>query len=345
MVSDLPSAVTAHAQKALDGKPLPRFDEPVNDPVGSTPLRRPGSVRRTMSIDTHWPEGVKGPSRYIGICRDILTPSGQEEEQLLAQATLYATCTGREIESISADPAPPRLQDLVNVRAGGRLRNALSDVIPEDKAAGSPLYLLLDDMAGATLVSTWAPSQWPEYAMPSVPDYSMQGVCIGFRPGSSALDAQGHARPSQNTARVIALTNADDPSGWHALPELRGVTFRRARRVDVWRQGHDLLVESHFQDSASAPDGGDRIAIHEYLLTAGIGPDGKLDFVHARPGTLPFSECRAAPANLSKLIGTPVNALRQTVLETLRLTHGCTHLNDMVRSLAEVPLLALALKE
>jgi hypothetical protein len=44
------------------------------------------------------------------------------------------------------------------------------------------------------------------------------------------------------------------------------------------------------------------------------------------------------------MIGTPLRELRQEVLERLRGTLGCTHLNDVLRALAEVPqMLAKAL--
>lgn len=343
-MAEKPPAEPSGDQLALDGRPLPRFDRQANDPIGTTPARRAGSVRRTMSIDTHWPSGIEGEAQYFGRCRDILTPEGSGQFRLLAEATLVAACAGREIKRISAYPCPARLQDLVGVRAGGQMREALASAIPEEKQYGVPLYLLLDDMAGATLVSRWATSQWPEHAASTVPDFSMEGVCIGFRPGSSALDEQGRARASQNTARVVPLRNEADPMGWHDLPALEGVNFRRARRIDLWPEHDGLRVESHFQDSASAPDGGNRIAIHEYLLEARIGPDGRLQAVEAKAGTLPYRECRAAPANLNALSGTPTDALREIVLEKLKLTHGCTHLNDMMRSLAEVPALASNLR-
>jgi hypothetical protein len=297
-----------------------------------------------MTIDVQWPDGKDAPGLYSGACRDFLTGSSESGSRILAEATLKAVCSNREIIQITATPTPHNLQDLVGVRAGGHLRKALSLAVPEEREAASPLYLLLDDLAGATLVSGWSFSQWPDadpaYAATSVPTRSMAGVCIGFRPGSSALDADGRVRPSQNTARVVPLANPEDPVGWHDFADYQGINFRRARRIDVWQDGPTLIVESHFQDSASAPDGGSRVAIHEYLVEARIDEDGTLSKLTARPGTLPFPECRAAPVNLDSLIGTPASELRDIVLDKLSLTSGCTHLNDVIRSLAEVPRLA-----
>jgi Protein of unknown function (DUF2889) len=47
-----------------------------------------------------------------------------------------------------------------------------------------------------------------------------------------------------------------------------------------------------------------------------------------------------AVANVGRLVGTPLTRLRTVVLERLRTTGGCTHLNDALRALAEVPILA-----
>jgi len=329
---------------SLTGKPLPEYDEPIHAPVGTTPPRRAASVRRTMSIDVHWPEGAGSAGHYLGRCRDVLTRTTGSQPELLGEAEVNVIAADRQLQSISATPTPPRLQQLVGVRAGGHLRNALAETVPEEKAAGTPLYLVLDDMAGTTLVSRWAFSRWIDdwmsVAMAPAMRPTMEGVCIGFRPGASSLDNDGRSKPGQNASRVIPLPNPADPQGWHELPRFEGVNFRRARRIDVWREGDETVVESHFQDSASAPDGGDRWAIHEYLLNARIGPDGRVRVLEALPGTLPYASCRAAPVNNEVLIGTHARDLRDVVLERLKFTGGCTHLNDMLRSLAEAPILA-----
>lgn len=332
---------------SLSGEPLPHFDEPIRSPVGTTPPRRPGSVRRTMSIDVHWPEGDRGPGHYHGRARDILTPPGADGTPpapvLLGEAEARLVIADRRIATITAQPSPPRLQQLVGLVPRGELRRALAADLAEEKAAGTLLYLMLDDLAGAALVGGWAISTAGDPAGANAqrerPRAQMEGVCMGFRPGSSSLDPAG-PRGRSNTSRVVPLPNPLDPAGWHALPEHDGPTFRRARRIEVWREGAELIVETHFQDSASAPDGGLRQAIHEYLLRARIGADGVVQAIETTPGTLPFPSCRAAPVNNAVLIGTPARALRETVLDRLRLTSGCTHLNDTLRSLAETEVLA-----
>ena len=66
---------------------------------------------------------------------------------------------------------------------------------------------------------------------------------------------------------------------------------------------------------------------------------GKLLLIAAQPRVLPYPECPAAAGNIARLIGLPLASLRQQVLVMLRRELGCTHLNDALRALAEVPAL------
>lgn len=338
---------------SLAGTPLPRFDRAPSNPMGASPPRRPGSARRTSSIDVAWPDGRDGLAAIAADARDILTPLIGGVPQVLAQDHADIRADHRVIRSVASMPPRPQLAQLAGARAGGHLRAALDAALHEERLAGTPLYLLLDDLAGATLVAPWAWSRWSDDWMPTRSREEiethlsqMEGICIGFRPGSGALGQDGRPRPEQNATRVPPLPHPDDVEGWHALPDRGGVNFRRARRIDVWREDGLIHIDSAFQDSASAPDGGDRIAIHEYRLTATADGDAKILLsVAATAGTLPFAECPAAPSNIVAMIGTPLRELRQAVLLTLRRTAGCTHLNDAVRALAEVPRLAASLAE
>ena len=55
---------------------------------------------------------------------------------------------------------------------------------------------------------------------------------------------------------------------------------------------------------------------------------------------LPFPECQWAPEHVVLLIGQPVRSFRTDVQTTLTELQACTHLNDMLRCLTEVPALA-----
>jgi len=58
------------------------------------------------------------------------------------------------------------------------------------------------------------------------------------------------------------------------------------------------------------------------------------------PLILPFRECPGASMKAARMVGQNVADFRQAVLDTLVGTLGCTHLNDVLRALADVPTLA-----
>lgn len=310
-------------------------------------------MRRTSSIETTWPEGFGKPMLMQGRARDLLTPADGGAPTVLAEDhfTILASPT-REILSIEVSPDRPHAQGLVGVRAGGASRMALNEIMAEERVRGTPLFLLLDDFAGASLVAGWVWSRW-------IPDWSerarasglqstsgrrgkMEGVCTGFAPGSSALEPDGAGEmKNQNCMPVPSMVHPDDPLGWHELRVQDGVGKRRARRVDVWREGDALAVDIGFQDSGTSPAGGDRIAIHEYMVKARAEGDPMiLTELSADPRILPFAECPGAPAHAQRMVGTRISDMRAAVLDTLPGILGCTHLNDVLRSMAEAPILA-----
>ena len=293
-----------------------------------------------------WPGGWGTPLRLSGRARDIVTPLDGGAPVVLSEATVVVGIGAeREIRSIEATPMRPGIAHLVGYRGGGNLRQALVDHVPDERRDGTPLYLLLDDVAGATLIATFAWSRWGDEwrndAEGRPRSRKMIGVCAGFRPGSGSLDADGNSNMAlaHNVAPVDSLVHADDPLGWHELPELPPVAMRRARRIDV-TVGDVIEIDAMFRDSAGVPDGG-HVAVHEYHLTATADRGtGELLTIVAEPRVLPYRECPAAAANVTRLVGSPLSELRSIVLEQLRTTDSCTHLNDAMRALAEVPVLA-----
>lgn len=332
------------------GEPLPTFAAAPHDPAGYSPVRRRASARRTSSIDAVWPEGRNGVGEFFGHARDIVTPREGGAPITLAEDRTHTFAEHRVIREVTSAPPRAELAKVAGSKAGGHLRAAIDAALHDERVAGTPLYLLLDDLAGATLVAAWAFSRWQQDWRESISETqvaeatrNMEGICIGFRPGSGALGEGGQHRPKQNATKVLPLINPADPEGWHELVDRGGTNFRRARRIDVWHEHHLIQIDAAFQDSASAPEGG-RVAIHEYRLTATADPEsGTLLSVKAVPGTLPYKECPAAAVNVDALVGSRLRDLRDEVLITLRKTAGCTHLNDALRALAEVPRLAAAL--
>ncbi len=314
-------------------------------------------MRRTSSIDVSWPDGVEGQRRFIGAARDLWTPLARLSEEAgaltLAEGRYEARLTeDKTITAIAANPSHANLDQLVGARAGGHLRGLLRDAMPDLVAAAHPLYLVLDDLSGTALVSAFAWVQWypnwgTKWRERLGEDQHAQlmaqrvNVCWGLQEGNSGVS--GDASPDDvATADAGDLRNPADPLGWHALSDHEGPGFRRARRIDVVRDeaAGVLRIDSAFQDSSSLPGGG-RVAIHEYLLRA-VADIETLELLLLEPEAriLPFSECPGAIANTQRLVGRNLADVREEVLAQLRGPDGCTHLNDALRALADVPSLA-----
>src|ERR1700712_1548033 len=136
--------------------------EPPRQTANPAPARLGSSVRRTSSVDVSWPGDEMGDKILHGRSRDFVTPSGGGAGTVLATASLEAALDAeRTITAISADPAPSQLQRLVGERGGGHLRMLMREIMPDLIADAHPLYLLLDDISGVSLISAWAWSLWP----------------------------------------------------------------------------------------------------------------------------------------------------------------------------------------
>lgn len=325
---------------------------PPRSTANPAPVRPANSVRRTSSIDVSWPDGVEGDRLFVGRVRDFATPASGGAGTVLDEAEMRAHLTlDKTIRSITATPAPAELPQLVGRRAGGHLRLFMREIMPELLEEGAPLYLVLDDLSGTALVSAFAWSQWfddwaarmQEAMTPEERENHMisrVNVCWGLKEGNSGLRPEG---PPRNVADADAgeLRNPADPMGWHEFFDAEGPGFRRARRIDVTRDPSGVLrIDAAFQDSAKRKNGG-RVAIHEYNLAVTADPE-TLEILSLVPEAriLPFSECPGAVHNAQRLIGSRLPDIRDNVLTQLRGPEGCTHLNDALRALAEVPKLA-----
>lgn len=318
--------------------------------AGYAPLRKPGSIRRTTSIDSDWPEGFGHPWQMIGRARDLLTPFGQGDPTVLAIGGFRITASPlREILSITITPDYPDAQNLVGVRAGGASRRAIAATL--GNLRGTPTFQVLDDFAGASLVAGWIWSKWSDDWVaratrvaadnPSPMHRKMIDICTGFAEGASSYMPDGLPNSvDQSSTEVGPLENPDDPAGWHTMPLQQGTGMRRSRRIDLWRQDGVIKVDAGFQDSGTNPRGG-RTAIHEYRVHAEVDEhSGLLSALQVLPLILPYRECPGAAVKATRMIGHHVADFRDDVLETLPGTLGCTHLNDVLRALADVPMLA-----
>lgn len=335
-------------------EPTVQQTAPAN-PAGHSPLRRAASIRRTSSIDAQWPQGLGQPVEFTGRARDLFTPPDNSPSVVLGYDWVHITASpGREIMSITGSRETEAAQALIGMRAGSHLRAKIAENLPGEYSNRSLLHLLLDDFSGASLVAHWAWSRgdarWTEtIARSGVPMTAgkagkMDGICAGFRPGSTALRSDGMPNPDiQSSAAAPLLPHPDDPAGWHELPIQSGAGYRRARRLDVWVDG-PVHIDAGFQDSAATPVATTRQVVHEYRVFATAAPaDFSLLSIDAIVHVLPYRECPAAAPNAKMLVGKSLSKFRLDVLDTLRGTLGCTHLNDVLRSLADVPALAARL--
>jgi hypothetical protein len=95
-----------------------------------------------------------------------------------------------------------------------------------------------------------------------------------------------------------------------------------------------------FRDSCWTPAEREEV-LHEYQIIGSADREtGELLTVTAVPRVLPYVECPGAAPHAARMAGTALRAMRREVLDRLRSTDCCTHLNDGLRSLAEVPVLA-----
>jgi len=318
--------------------------------AGVAPARRPQSLRRTTSIDSRWPNGASGAWLMEAAARDIITHDGDTAPIVVGEAGYTMLVSPRrEILELDTRPSLPSSANLIGVRAGGESRNRIAASVHD--RIGTPLYQILDDFAGASLVARWIWSQWLDdwqaytESQNAQPSHGRNGkmldICTGFADGSSALDDDAMARPNfRDPVEVSQLYDPQDPDGWHPMPEQTGPAMRRARRIDIWHEADMIKVDAAFQDSGTSPRGGRR-GVHEYRVHAEIDRcTGTVLALQCLPLILPFPECPGASIKATRMVGQKVQDFRNAVLDTLPGTLGCTHLNDVLRALADVPLLA-----
>lgn len=138
----------------LSNDVLPKRFPLARNPIGPAPQRRPGSVRRTSTIDTTWPDGYGTPMHMQGHARDLWTPADGSAPQVLAEDRYSIIASlSREIMAIEVSPDKAQAQALIGIRAGGESRAALSRIMADERIRGTPLAELreavLETLPGA----------------------------------------------------------------------------------------------------------------------------------------------------------------------------------------------------
>jgi Protein of unknown function (DUF2889) len=301
-----------------------------------TPPRRPGSIRRTTTLDMLRPEGMDGPLVFAGRARDLLTDA-EGAGQVVDHAQLSAVLDGAgRLRQLRTFPVVAGLSRLDGRLVGAGFRTAVTRHLPVPYGAGSPLHQLLDELPVGRVISGFAVTRRRGRSGPGRPD-----VCIGWRTGGTALTSLrvlGHA-PDPRMAIAEPFVDETDRLAWHTRSALPLAAMRRHRRLDV-TAGDVLEVSAMFFDTHVDDDGVER-TLHQYTLEAHVDRASHtvLD-VTATPWVLPFAECPFAAATAARIVGQPAGRLREYVSLEYWGPTTCTHLNDLLRTLADVPHLA-----
>jgi hypothetical protein len=305
-------------------------------PVTTTPSLVPGTLRRISVIDTHQAE--PGGSDVTLRGRDVVARASSVE--VLDQVELRAHLTDRVIDAIDIVDAidDDRLTELTGNRVGPGFRSAVTRVVPADAARASLLHLLLDDWAGAALVSGYAlmaqaATRGDEERLPVSVTDNLAPICAGFAQDAFMVTY------AQSNGVIPTVLGPVAP----ALDALRDVEplrphgMRRHRRIDLWPGDADSAeFDAHFRDSHVDGDGIETI-VHEYTVAGVVDVSARtVVSVDARVRVLPWQECPSAITSALRIRGMALSDLRHRIKGELVGTSTCTHLNDTLRCLGDL---------
>jgi hypothetical protein len=323
-------------------------------PRAAVPLttpRRPGSVRRTSTLDMDRPDGVDGDVILTGAARDLLTTSPDTTPRVLEEAGLRGRVDfvhGRTVTTLAAVPDDERrVHELVGRAAASGFRGEVLRLLPEHAERRSPLYLLLDDVPAGALVSGFATRRdGPGPVRSATSNPPKPDLCAGWQRGGvmmQSVEISGRTPVAQGGP--VPVEPGDDPYAWHNLRPLGAGGVRRRRRLDLVADGGMLVVNASFRDSYLGLDGVET-AIHQYGLSGTVdAADLTIRSLSADAYVLPWLECPQAAGSAGRLVGHPVHELRRWVRTELVGISTCTHLNDMLRSLEDVVSLSAHLRK
>jgi hypothetical protein len=317
-------------------------------PVVGTPPRRPGSVRRTTSIEQGWGPSDDGSTAVAGRGRDLLTRADGTTEVVDEVAVWLGVAPDGTVCAVGSDPVLDGLDGVVGAPNRSGFRAAVDAAVPDLGPSGAVLHQLLDDVPLAALIASYGMTREHEdWELPPSAADRLTDLCAGWERTGTMVGALTSTGVFPIPVGPIAppLGDAGDPLAWHAMDELARRTVRRVRRIDVAPAAQGLLaVEAYFRDSHLGAEGPEDV-LHEYTLTAIVcTAEMEVRSAEALAHTLPWPECPGALASAAQVVGMDLGEVRARVADELTGTTTCTHLNDVLRSLAGVPALASALE-
>ncbi len=295
-------------------------------------------------------EGSLDPLHLDGRARDLKT-AGDGTAIELGSARLQATVemVARVIRHVGVEPMIPGGMHLEGAPAMSGFRAAVDKAVPHLRKHRDLRYTLLDDVPVATLISGHALSASGALGEVSRSGYlPVADQCAGFVSGGLLMSSFEAGDPAVVTGPVVPdLDDRADPIGWHDMPALPIHGMRRRRRLDVRNSadGREVLIDAMFRDTYVRLDGNETI-VHEYTLSAAVNPDtGIILRSAAVPRVLPWQECPGAVESATRITGKRLADLHLRVRQELSGTSTCTHLNDLLRSIADTEALIRLLED
>lgn len=331
---------------------IPAFDlhplHGLHDPTSSTPAREPGSLRRTSSIDMVRAPGSLDPLYLHGHARDLETKlDGSATERTTASLEATIDTAARVVTQIEVCPDVPELR-LVGVPAMSGFRAAADRAAPELRRHRDLRYTLLDDVPVAILISGHAISAARIKDHPTQSGYlPVADQCAGFLTGGLLMSSFEAGDAAVVTGPPAPDLTGIDPIGWHPMDALPLHGMRRRRRVDVTLDsgGREVTIDGMFRDTYVRSDNLETV-IHEYTLEAHVDRlTGVVLSSRATPRVLPWQECPGAVASAARIVGMRLDDLHTRVRHELSGISTCTHLNDLLRSVADASALIALLDD
>lgn len=308
----------------------------VSDTPGEpSPPRRPGTTRRTTTIDITLDQGAGHRLLLEGRARDLHTM--EQTDEVTDQATMHAVVdldTGLLAElAVTPTRWQGALDAVVGRSARSGFRRMLNDVAPSLVASCSTLALLLDDLPVCMVISGNIQSRTGKGSgSRPKPD-----VCAGWQLDGRLLTTAERTGASPLVLGPCSgeLAQFEDLKGWHDVPPLGEWSMRRARRLDVTPdQNGGMRAVAYLRDVRRLEEREAR-TVHEYSVVATIDETGVIRRVDAIPHVLPAPECPQAVPSAHRLAERDVADLRGKITAELTGTGTCTHLNDVLRGLSD----------
>jgi hypothetical protein len=306
------------------------------------PARVPGSVRRVMHLDYDWIDAVD--VRVTGAARDEVK-SSDRRVAVVDETAIEVETDGGTIARFDTDGTAFDASVFVGHPLRQGFRRRAREVYVDD---GGTFGLLLDDISGAMVAAGYVHAMgWDEEPSPGAaptgpPPGSKErqllqaDLCSGWRSDGAMMTMLRAGQPMQFNPVAPVASLPDGADGWPTRP-IPTPGLRRHRRIDVAPVGEQWRVDAWFRDTYRNP-AGEHGALHEYTVDMVVDArDHTVVDVRATPHALPWDECPAAADAVHHLLGMPVDDLRATVQKTIVGIECCTHLNNELRELADLP--------